>query len=562
MTWSINNTNSSAECLYWNKTLLNWDTYGCYVVNKTTTSISCNCTHLTDFAARFTAVVESNQDIFTITAKSVYSTAGLKIYMNFYIIFGLFGALGLSTFIAGIYLDAQDSKQYHRNILLNPIIKKIATKYIVDVCHINHVEPLNIASKIEYAPPSLFYIVLNRILLQHSQISAFIRYDPRLSRIFRFLLIFVGLFNSLFLTAFMYGFTYGSNKTAVTSMSISDSLILSSVTAVLNYPSLIILSRLINSAGLAEFAWRYPVILDELTRRHRFENEISMCNEDELNLINKKDLVYTEPEAEKIIYDVSNIFNTIQIYFVGAVACIRKSQEAKNEEKNEEKNKAKKHENKKSNANGINKAYSYAKKPYINPIAKPLYYSYLPFHTYIGCAVFTISIGWFIWCLNYLLLFSANHDTGISNSILTSFGLNEFETILLIQPISILLTIALSYYFRKLTRGIYKPNKLHIPSLYYFSDPYVQSNSTQFSTHLAFEIFVNIPSQISRTFYKNTSIKEKNLGYAALPTVLDFIETGIDEYKPTPKEEKIENLYKSMNPLYLDLHSLKMREVQ
>lgn len=66
-------------------------------------------------------------------------------------------------------------------------------------------------------------------------------------------------------------------------------------------------------------------------------------------------------------------------------------------------------------------------------------------------------------------------------------------------------------------------------------------------------MFVNIPSQISRTLYKNNNVKEKNLAYAALPTVLDYIETGIDEYKPTTKEEKIDLLYKSINPLYLNI---------
>lgn len=559
MSWSVNNTiisnstnntNLTAECLYWNTTILNWDTYGCYPVKVNSSVITCNCTHLTDFGARFRAVFQSNKEIFTTTSIAVYSLEGLKTYYNFYIIFASLGAFGLLTFAVGVYLDAYDSKTYYSHILLNPIIQKIAKKYIVDVCRINRVSPLHTESKKDIpkpSKPSLLYIMLNRILLQHSQLSAFVRYDPRLSRIFRFLLIFVGLFNSLFLTGFMYGFTYGSDEIAVASMSLVDSVILSLVTAALNYPCLILLSSLINSAGLAEFAWRYPVILDELIRRHRFENEISMYDEVELNTIDKSKLVYTEPQNIDSIHNISTVFNTIQNYFIGAVGAVTavftkkpealaKKPEAKEKPKEKEKGE-------------INKAYSYAQKPYINPKSAPYYYSYLPFHTYIGGAVFSISLGWFAWCLNYLLLFSANHDNTISDSVLTSFGLNELETIVLIQPISILLVMAVSYCVRKVTKGRFENNKLNVPSLYYFSDPYVQSDSTQFSTHLAFDIFVNIPSQISRTINQN-SIKEKNLGYAALQTVLDFIDTGDTAYAPTTKEERIEYLYNSMNPLY------------
>jgi hypothetical protein len=282
-------------------------------------------------------------------------------------------------------------------------------------------------------------------------------------------------------------------------------------------------------------------------RRHQFENEITMYDETELDAIDKSKLVYTEPKNTESLIKLITIFNAVQNYFIGAVGAVtavftKKQEVISKKQTTKEKG-------------DINKAYSYAKKPYTNPKSVSYYYSYLPFHTYIGGAVFTISLTWFAWCLNYLLLFSANNGTAISDSVLTSFGLNELETIILIQPVSILLVIAVTYYFRKVTNRLFGPsnnnnnNKVHIPSLYYFSDPYVQSDSTEFSTHLAFDIFVNIPSQISHTINQN-SIKEKNLGYAALQTVLDFIDTGDDTYIPTTKEEKIECLYNSMNPLY------------
>ena len=43
--------------------------------------------------------------------------------------------------------------------------------------------------------------------------------------------------------------------------------------------------------------------------------------------------------------------------------------------------------------------------------------------------------------------------------------------------------------------------------------------------------------------------KIKNLGYASLQSVIDYIESGEDEYIATNKELLIENLYNNMSPL-------------
>ena len=69
----------------------------------------------------------------------------------------------------------------------------------------------------------------------------------------------------------------------------------------------------------------------------------------------------------------------------------------------------------------IDNAYKIATKPYPTTTKKPAYYSYFPFHTKIGGIIFCVSIGWFVWCLNYLLLFAAHHDSNLSTNMLISF---------------------------------------------------------------------------------------------------------------------------------------------
>lgn len=172
------------------------------------------------------------------------------------------------------------------------------------------------------------------------------------------------------------------------------------------------------------------------------------------------------------------------------------------------------------------------------------YYNYLPFHTKIGGSVFLISIGWFIWCLNYLLLFSANHSPNISDSILISFGFNQLQTIFLIQPITLIIMIFINYLLIKLKTYLFKnnTNKIVIPSLYYFADPFIKSYSTSFSTQLAFDIFINIPAKISHTG-SHVHPKIKTLSYSSTECIVEYLENGDIKYIASKKEVKIKELY-------------------
>jgi hypothetical protein len=519
----------SAECLYWNTSLTSWDTYGCYPVYFNSTYIVCNCTHLTDFSARFIAVYESNIQLFQ-NAPNVYSQEGLATYAHFYIVFGSLGALGLVIFCVGIWLDANDSIKYAKGLAANAAIKKFLEKgYLIDVCSVNNQMTDDSTTQEGISmPASLMSVILNRILFQHTHLAAFLRYDPRLSRLFRLLLIFVGLFNSLFLTALLYAYTYADN---IDSMTFLESLVLSAITATLNYPSLIMLSTLINMSGLAEFKWRYPLLLDELNRRHNFENEMAHFNEEELDAINISRLSRDNIE----ISDTYDLWPRIKAAAYEYFEHIRDALGFVKQKKPQIKGQ-------------LDKAYYYANRPYTKPQQKPHYYMYLPFHTYLGASVFFISIGWFIWTLNYLLLFAANHSAHVSDSILISFGFNELETVFLIQPLTLVFFILFGFIGRKLKALCAKPVQQSVPSLYYFSDPYVNPGSTTLSTEFAFDIFINIPSRISHTI-SNFDAKTKHLGYASVQSVVDYLDETDVHYASKPRTLRIHDLYTNMNPL-------------
>jgi len=489
-----------ATCLYWNTSLADWDSYGCYQVHANTTYISCNCTHLTDFSARLNAVYESNVMIFN-SAPSVYSLAGLEKYVRFYIIFGSFGLLGFLSIAIGHMIDMNDTRKY--NVLLNNLSRPQQEEGSVN------------------PKQTLWAIIWNRIIFQHSQISAFMRFDPSLSRVFRLLFVFVGLFNSLFITGFL--FNYSSDF--IGTMTLLDSFLLSLLTVLLNYPSLVLLSKFIKIAGLAEFQFRYPHLIDELSRRHNFENELIMLSVEELDNIDF-DKIERKNFAEDSVF--STMLVSIYTYFNDYISIFAYNKKA---------------DVKKTGS--LEKAYYFATKTtMIRPPSA--INNYLPFHTQIGGTVFFISLGWFIWCLNYLLLFSANHSANVSDSILISFGFSELQTVFLIQPLTITLMIFVNYLIIKVKSRFLKQKTITIPSLYYFADPFIKSYSTSFSTQFAFDIFINIPANISHTG-NHVLPKVKTLSYSSAECIVEYLENGDVKYKASLKEEKIKQIYERLS---------------
>ena len=528
-----------AECLYWNTTTAAWANDGCYQVYANSSYAVCNCTHLTNFATRLTAVYDSNTAIFQSTT-SVYSSAGLQKYYKFFIIFGSIAAIALVALGGGLWLDIRDSNKYFKLLFDDEIIQKLSNKeLIIDVCNPNpELEVFLKKTREDNARPNLISIIWNRILFQHNQLSAFLRYDPLLSRVFRLFVVFIGLFNSLFLTGFMYSYTYGIENATLPSMTLLESFVLSLLTACLNYPSQILFSKIVSSVGYEEFKWRYPIILDEIERRHNFENEVIELKDEDLLIANIDfEDIKNNPEVPPTSKKYSTIFSTELFYSYFSdlptlMTCKKKSNSNQP----------------KPFVGSIKRAIYYASQPYINPVAQPAYKQYLPFRTIRGFIVFSAAVGWFAWCLNYLLLFSAYHSEAVSDGILISFGINELETIVLIQPLVLVCYIGIGLAVRKIKTyfSFFKKAAHKVPTLYFESDPYVKNHSTTFSTQLAYDIFLNIPSLVSHSGQRSHK-QTKNLAYSSIESVLDYITLKDAKIELSKKEELVKDLYTYVN---------------
>jgi hypothetical protein len=369
------------------------------------------------------------------------------------------------------------------------------------------------------------------------------------------MIIFVGQFTSLFLSAFLYAFKYGDTKgQTLPQINLTETITLAAITALFNIPFMMFFVKLMNSAGIDEFKWRYPLLYDELLRRHAFENELSKIDTDSLDLKqidlnelrkNKNESNNTEinnteiktginntklklnnsNSTDDIIRDDenNNIYNLILIYL-----CSRKKTE-------------------KNKTGTIENAYQCANRKYPETIKKPSYYSYFPFHTLNGGLVFFLSIGWFIWCLNYLLLFAAHNEIEVSNQMLTTFGISEVSTILITQPITLFFLLGLAYLVNKLSKKYKFLKERNVPSLHYFSDPYIEAHSTVLSTSFAYNIFLYCPSLISGSSSKVSDITIKSLGYTTLNGVIEAFDS--QDYVYSDRDKNMLVLYETLkNP--------------
>jgi len=558
-----------AKCMYWNTSLEMWDDQGCSVVSVTSSELICNCSHLTDFGSRFEAVYKSNKDIFA-DAASVYSLEGLEKYKQFYITFGALAIFGFITFGIGLYLDIISANKYYQSLIKIPVIKELKQKTgcLIDICYeysvsfsenkydnnkiYEDVKEDKIRNEIESENKNSRYntfkrfvsIWWNRLLFQHSHLSAFLRFDPRMPRLFRLLIIFVAQFNSLFLTAFLYAFKYGDETVGadVETITLVEIITLAAITAALNTPCITILIRMTNLAGIAEFKWRYPILYDELIRRHDFENELLLFTNEELdvrklNIIKfKNNRISNRSKINKNQEDNNNhnhnnlgaggdtedgIINWIFSYL-----CFKKRKDILKDK------------------GTIENAYQIATKPYPKTIKQPAYYSYFPFHTRIGGLIFCVSIGWFIWCLNYLLLFAAHHHSSVSTNMLTSFGISEITTVFITQPIILFCVMLITYGINIVMKKLKCTKKdIKIPSIYYFSDPFIKPYSTILSTSFAYNVFLNSPANLIDLVTNDKSVP-KNLGYATLNGIIESIESNeIDKITIDERHEKIVELY-------------------
>lgn len=104
-------------CAYWNTDARRWSTAGCSVVNVTATAVTCACNHLTEFAARFAALADEQQDVFAHTLDLFEDGSLITRFPHVFIILGLIIMLSCFGVLVACVVDQRAAKRFYEHLL-------------------------------------------------------------------------------------------------------------------------------------------------------------------------------------------------------------------------------------------------------------------------------------------------------------------------------------------------------------------------------------------------------------------------------------------------------------
>ena len=454
------------SCIYWSPSRRIWTDDGCTPAYANLTYASCKCTHLTDFSSRIMAAVASNKAIFD-NAGNVYSASGLQQYAEW---FGLFGGIAACTLLVGgvvIYIDLASTRRYISSLLRNKYLREFLERRPSSPLYIYDIRSTldRYYKRKKDVPPKTSVSLFQRILQQHTSLQFIFRYDPRLSRLFRLLFLFIVQFHSLFITALLYGFTYGVEGGKAT-MTIPETIALSAITMGLTIPVVQVLLRGLNHVGTLEFQAQFPLLHEEYQRRSAFEKVA-------LVYLHKKEGTELDPEFLKI----KGVDDLLEM----------------------------------SLKNLLKEMADVISKPW-NLLHFPMEcFRVSPAHTWRGLLFLLACFGYFGFTLNFLLLFAAGHDRSVGHQVMTSWGISQLSSIFLIQPISIVCIFAFYWLINRYSRFlpltvrnmILVPAIRSIPTMFYFTNPWSDLSQSPLTSHFAYTIFTRCSAYASHAEEKD-----------------------------------------------------------
>jgi hypothetical protein len=523
------------SCIYWDTTAANWSSDGCRAAYADADTMVCECTHLTDFGGRIRAIAASNAALFR-SFLSIYTLEALKSLWPFYAFFGAWAVTALITLIVLARLDRKAATKYLARLYTCTEIQELMKAYPPDMhldrCISSEEDAVFSATEWPTKPPAaapkpptgfasrtvfLAKLYAQRFFYQHSYLSVFFRYDPRLPRIFRAIFIFTSLFHTLFITTLLYGFTHGApaEGEALPPMTVTETVVNTVATSALNVIFMRIFFTLMNSAGSAEFRWRYPILYEELLRRHKIEEVL--CDIDDTELareINrlrrerKHRLLHNGPRAALTEYNLQDAAaredaemltvgggadSTAQEgdffeYLAMIVRCKRRPKESTDR------------------CCTIEQAKSYLTLT-LNVPKEPATacQRWFVVHTVRGWIGVIVPAAWFAWCIQYLLAFAVSRRPEVAGQVFQTYGLSQFTTIFITQPITLAATIGLTLFFFWLTqrccrrggKSQVQVTRIGTKALEFFSDPMAGKGSTALSASFAYWLFLRAPADAS-----------------------------------------------------------------
>ena len=472
------NASFSPQCIYWDVNNESWSSEGCIQVKYTNTSITCACNHLTDFAARFASIEKENANMFA-NAGNVFSAEGLKKYASFYIFTGTFFGILVIIFIYLTKANSNNALVYARTLAkyselsILKLLSPNPANFFIDryypriklhpkkLKEISIIHPYKGKSWLE----RFIFIWKKRILYQHSYLSVFWKFDPRISKQLRGLLLFIVIINTLFITCLLYGYSHDPMKGP---MGIAESVVLSVLTAIINIPVIQFFSYVVYTIGIYEYRWRYPYLSQELSARHQFENSLALVKNEEI----LDELALCMPE---LLNKIDNILNSEEIF--GSKKLRELIEYANIHIKNRD-------------ISG--KVVKLIDKIPLQGDFKSktdLFLASLPVHTKIGWIGLISGYIYLIWCFIYILLFGAYQSN--SDHIFYNFISTEITNILISQPLILFLTPIINATLGYCLRSSYNSEKTSYSNMYFFSDPDAKKgSSTSLSIGLGYLLFL------------------------------------------------------------------------
>ncbi len=523
----------AGACIYWDTRALNWSSSGCRAVAVTPDIMTCECTHLTDFGGRISAIFESNAAIFRSFA-DIYSAATARRLWKFYTFFGAW-ALGGAALIAWLaYLDHKAARTYLRRLITCTEVQELFKLYPPDsvldrlLPQPNDEEIITAAMDTVWPsdrphPPIpsgrwrkfIFTVRIywQRLFYQHSYLSVYFRFDPRLSRAFRALFIMTSLIHTLFITALLYGYMHGApaDGEQFEPATAGETALLSVLTSLLNVAFVRVLFSFMNAAGTAEFRWRYPILYEELLRRHKMEE--ALCDLPTAEIVAEVKRMRTQRfrgTGMRAIRDAGAVVSTdaedthddldttatgatnnstiahdgdILDYLFLIARCKKPVRE--------------KQEHTIASARTLMGFAIRESKEAISGWRR-----WLPVHTRRGWFAICVPVAWFTWCVQYLLAFAASRQSDIADDVFQSYGFSQLMTIFGTQPIALFATMMLTvglYYLtaRCCPRRAAAHAHRGIKALEFMSDPMASKGSTALSASFAYWLFLRAPADAS-----------------------------------------------------------------
>jgi hypothetical protein len=276
---------SSLECTFYNETAGIWSTDGCqtvFVAGQPT----CQCDHLTEFGLRFKAIAATNEGIFGSLGK-LLTLEGLMAALPIIILIASIGGSLVGILIVLRFLDHRAFRSYAVSLdssaeleLLRGRIREMRPDQSWDCLKIQgRHSPVVPGFKLHQVPtiPTRWYHLIGiwarRFPFQHPWFGLFTRFDPAMPRIYRGILLSVGLLTSVSLSILFYGYSNGAvGDSELPPMALTETIVLSLITTAASVPVAFALNWAAARSGHYEFMARYPYILAELTKLRQFVN--------------------------------------------------------------------------------------------------------------------------------------------------------------------------------------------------------------------------------------------------------------------------------------------------